>query len=86
MLRTFVICALFPVLLSPQISLAQGNLPNTIEALKIESDLKLDGYFREPAWDQVKPVSNFIQRVLDEGEPVTEKSQVAIFIAVGALK
>jgi hypothetical protein len=57
---------------------AQHSKPDTIKATRIENSIKLDGQLIEPAWQQVQHISNFTQRDLDYGKPVTEHTKVAI--------
>jgi len=64
--------------LGPAVSLrAQSSRPDTLQALRIESAIRLDGVLDEPAWAEARRVSNFTQRELDENAPVTEKTEVA---------
>jgi hypothetical protein len=57
---------------------AQQSQPNTIEAWRINSNIYADGVLDEPAWRMAKHISNFTQRELNEGQPVTERTEVAI--------
>ncbi|MCP2520416.1 carbohydrate binding family 9 domain-containing protein [Candidatus Aminicenantes bacterium AC-335-B20] len=56
----------------------QTSIPNTIKALRIYSKIKLDGILIEDAWSRAQKISNFTQRELNEGEPATERTEVAI--------
>jgi len=58
--------------------LSQVSPPSNIEASFVEAAIKLDGDLSESAWQSAKKISNFTQRELNEGEPVTEKTEVAI--------
>jgi len=58
--------------------LSQVSPPSHIEATFHNESIKLDGNLREPAWQNAKKISNFTQRELNEGEPVTENTEVAI--------
>jgi len=57
---------------------SQVSPPSQIEAVFHNESIKLDGNLSEPAWQSAKKISNFTQRELNEGEPVTEKTEVAI--------
>ncbi len=57
---------------------AQVSEPNVIHALFCADPIKLDGALNEPIWQKAEHISNFTQRELNEGEPVTERTEVAI--------
>jgi hypothetical protein len=57
---------------------AQHSLPDTIRALRCQALIRLDGVLDEPDWAEVPRVSNFTQRELAEGQPATEKTEVAV--------
>jgi hypothetical protein len=57
---------------------AQHSQPDTIRAVGCQSPIKLDGVLDEPDWAKAPRISNFTQRELDEGRPVTEKTEVAV--------
>ncbi len=57
---------------------AQTSYPNEIAALKINSVIHLDGDLSESFWQQAPKISNFTQRELQEGKPVTERTETAI--------
>lgn len=65
--------------------IAQKNAPDTVSAFPLRDKIKLDGNLDEPVWQQVTPISNFIQREPDFGKPGTEKTQVAIVYSSNAL-
>jgi hypothetical protein len=50
----------------------------TLTALLIRSPIILDGFLSEKAWKDAKPISDFIQRELEEGSPATEKTEVRV--------
>ncbi len=56
------------------------NPSESIEALAVERSPVFDGKLDEPEWKAAKKISSFTQRELDLGQPVTEKTQVAILI------
>ena len=57
---------------------AQHSEPSEIKAVFIDGKIKLDGNLDEPYWQKAQFVSNFTQRELDYGKPVTEKTEVAV--------
>ncbi len=75
-MKVFVLLTLLFFSIHPLIS--QVSPPSNIEAGFIDEAINLDGNLSEPAWLSAKKVSNFTQRELNEGEPVTEKTEVAI--------
>ena len=52
----------------------------SITALPLENNFVFDGKLDEEEWRTVQKISNFTQRELDLGEPITEKTEVAILI------
>ncbi len=71
--------ALFLVfILFTQIIEAQTSTPNTLHAKRINTPIKLDGRLNEKVWQTANRISNFTQRELKEGQPATEKTQVAV--------
>lgn len=59
------------------ISMAQVSEPNIIYALKVKAAPKLDRRLDEPCWQHAIKISNFTQRELHEGEPATERTEIA---------
>ncbi len=57
---------------------AQISYPNQIRALKIDGKIKPDGNLSEPEWQRAEHISNFTQRELNEGQPASERTEVAI--------
>ncbi len=57
---------------------AQVNLPDSIKATFTNTAISLDGKLSEKIWTSAFPISNFNQRELDFGKPVTEPTRVAI--------
>ncbi|MCI0695723.1 carbohydrate binding family 9 domain-containing protein [candidate division KSB1 bacterium] len=57
---------------------AQQNEPNLIAAHHIQGNIQIDGNLIEAEWQVAQHISNFTQRELSEGQPVTEKTEVAI--------
>jgi hypothetical protein len=57
---------------------AQNSYPDTITAIPIIQKIFLDGKLNETAWEKSIGVENFTQRELNFGQPVSEKTKVAI--------
>ncbi len=61
------------------------SLPDVLEAIKVKKAPKVDGFLNEPCWQRAPKISNFTQRELNEGQPATEKTQVAVVYTDKAL-
>ncbi len=57
---------------------AQRSEPSVIAALEISETIRIDGRLEEGVWSQARHASNFTQRELDYGAPVSERTEVAI--------
>ncbi len=57
---------------------AQGTSSNEIQARKTTRPIIIDGRLTEADWLTARPVSNFTQRELNNGQPATERTQVAV--------
>ncbi len=57
---------------------AQHSEPGLIQAFKTDKKIKFDGVLSEPVWKEVPHITNFTQRDLNYGEPVTERTETAI--------
>ena len=72
-------CLLLWILLSPLI--VGANLepmqPHT-SAYRISQSVKIDGRLDEPAWQNAKPIKRFLQIQPNQGEPMTQRSEVRI--------
>jgi hypothetical protein len=64
---------------------AQRSEPSVIVALRTEEPIRLDGRLDEPAWQRAVRISNFTQRELDFGAPVSERTEVALLTDGDAL-
>ena len=49
-----------------------------MSAHRTSEEIKVDGVLDEPAWQNVEPIRQLYQIQPDEGEPVTEKSEIRI--------
>jgi len=56
---------------------ATGN-EKTIQALKIEETINIDGQLNETSWVRAQPADDFIQQSPDEGQPITERTEVRV--------
>ncbi|UCH11006.1 MAG: carbohydrate binding family 9 domain-containing protein, partial [Fidelibacterota bacterium] len=54
------------------------DLPPSLEALRINSHVRVDGYLEDEGWQQAQYASNFTQRDPLEGETATERTEFAI--------
>ncbi len=59
-------------------SYAQVSQPAVIRAYFDAHSVKLNGELSESAWQQAEHISNFTQRELNEGQPATERTEVAV--------
>lgn len=76
MVKRFII--LFFVLLINCPIYSQHSEPSTINAYRINSTIKFDGILDDKVWQNTKKISNFTQRDLDFGKPITEPTQVSV--------
>lgn len=74
----FSLLILYLIVLSFQILLSQVSYPNEMTTLRIESKITLDGKLIEPDWQKAQKISNFTQRELNNGLPVTQRTEAAI--------
>ena len=69
------ICMLFvPIIAEAQ---TERELPR-MSAHRTSEEINVDGVLDEPAWQNVEPIRELYQIQPDEGEPVTEQSEVRI--------
>jgi hypothetical protein len=57
---------------------AQHSDPSEIAAFKVKGEIKFDGDLTDSIWQYVPHISNFTQRDLNYGEPITERTEVAV--------
>jgi hypothetical protein len=77
--KSLAVYAVFlSMLIFPSSSFAQRSTPDTLKAVRIDSPIDLDGALDEEAWEKAPRISNFTQRELEENEPATEKTEVAV--------
>ena len=69
----------FIIFLLPYIVIqAQHSKPDTITAYFTTEKITLDGHLTETCWQKAPKIHNFTQRELNEGDPPTEKTEIAI--------
>jgi len=74
----YFLTALSALILEFQIIYAQHSAPSDLKAFKISKKIEFDGVLSEASWQQAQHISNFTQRDLNFGEPVSERTEVAI--------
>jgi len=67
--------------LLPTPATTQNNdfLSQVIPVRRVEAVIHVDGRLDEPVWQQIEPITRFIQTQPDEGKPATERTEVRIF-------
>ena len=55
------------------------------EASPLQGDISLDGLLDEAAWQECAPITDFLQQQPDEGEPVSEKTEIRILYSTQVL-
>jgi hypothetical protein len=69
----------FIIFLLPYIVIqAQHSKPDTITAYFTTEKITLDGHLTETCWQKAPKIHNFTQRELNEGDPPTERTEIAI--------
>ncbi len=58
--------------------LGQVSQPNVIHAYFTKQPVQLDGRLDESSWQKAEHISNFTQRELNEGQPASERTEVAV--------
>ena len=53
------------------------SLPQ-IHIKRTNTTLAIDGTLSESAWDQAIPMNEFVQRIPDNGEPATRKTEISL--------
>jgi len=83
-LRLYKISTILIILLSSASLIAQVSLPNQLILTKVKNAPRVDGDLSDLCWSKTKKISNFTQRELNEGEPVTERTEVgAVYTSSG---
>ena len=63
------ICVIFALAVS-------GSATAQIKPAYLDSQIKLDGFLSDSAWQSAEPITGFTQRELVEGDPASEKTEV----------
>jgi len=66
------------ILTSINFSFAQHSEPSTLKAYPLNEKIKIDGILNENVWKEVTHITNFTQRELNYGQPVSERTEVAV--------
>lgn len=71
---------LFLILLSFcfQLIIAQRSEPSILNTQRITDKIEFDGQLTEDVWQKAQHISNFTQRDLNFGEPISEHTEVAV--------
>src|SRR5262245_50819914 len=56
-----------------------------IEAVRSEQALRVDGQLDEPIWQRAQFIRDFVQREPREGEPATQRTEIAFVYTEDAL-
>ncbi|MBA7565410.1 hypothetical protein ES708_07093 [subsurface metagenome] len=75
---TAAIITLVLLIISGFTSRVYAQNGKTVTAARISAPVKLDGFLSDSVWESVKPITDFTQRELSEGNPPTEKTEVRI--------
>jgi len=64
---------------------AQHSKPEKIKAMLMNEKIRFDGVLDESIWQKADKISNFTQRELNFGKPVSENTEVAVVYTKNAL-
>ena len=64
-----------PAPIAPEVMTRDERGRTTIRAIKLTEPIRLDGRLDEPVYQNVKPVTDFIQQVPIEGAPASERTE-----------
>ena len=68
-----------PAPVPPEVVTRDADGRATMLAFRLSGGLDLDGSLREAVYEQIRPVSGFVQQFPDEGAPATERTEVWVF-------
>ena len=68
-----------PAPVPPEVLTRDADGRATVRAFRLTGELDLDGSLREAVYEQIRPVSGFIQQLPLEGAPATERTEVWVF-------
>lgn len=66
-------------------AISQHSAPDSLVAFSIDKAIRLDGILEEPAWQQAMHIRNFTQVEPVEGQPASEKTEVAVLYTETAM-
>lgn len=58
---------------------------NVVRAVPLTGSIRIDGVPDEPAWQAAQPVTAFTQRVPEEGQPASERTEIRVLVGPDAL-
>src|SRR5437899_1635340 len=64
---------------------ADGRVPPTVVAARVDRAPVIDGRLDEAAWARATPITRFLQTDPDEGKPVSESTEVRIVYDADAI-
>lgn len=64
---------------------AQHSKPEKIKAMLMNEKIRFDGVLDEAIWQKAEKISNFTQRELNFGNPISENTEVAVVYTKNAL-
>ena len=56
----------------------ENHVSRKARAHRLETPPVADGLVNEPVWQQITPLTDFVQQEPDEGRPATERTEVRI--------
>ena len=69
--------SIVPVVFCAVLALAvSGTATAQLKPAYLDSQIKLDGFLSDSAWQSAEPITGFTQRELVEGDPASEKTEV----------
>ena len=68
-----------PAPVPPEVFTRDADGRVTMRAFRLTGELDLDGSLREAIYEQIRPVSGFVQQLPLEGAPATERTEVWVF-------
>lgn len=74
----FFFCLLVALVWHSNTTTAQVSFPNNLQAKFVEKGPVVDGQMNDSVWNTAIKIENFTQRELRFGEPVSEKTEVAV--------
>ena len=68
-----------PAPVPPEVFTRDADGRVTMRAFRLGGELELDGALREAIYEQIQPVTGFVQQLPIEGAPATERTEVWVF-------